>query len=179
MFLKGRNKERSPSIRTAEEFESVFYKYHQQVYRIVRNQTGSKEVAEEILHEIFSSLWERRNSLTIKEPIEHYLNRAAKLKVINYFRDEARRKKHLQRATEDFPYAENYTEQAVNYRELRSLVTEATDRLPELFREVYRLRLDHGMSNQEIASSLLISVKTVEYRMKKAVALVREKLRFK
>ncbi|MEM9673168.1 MAG: sigma factor [Bacteroidota bacterium] len=120
MFSTSSTKEHSLSTRAADEFECIFYKCYRQVYRIVRNQTGSKEVAEEILHQIFSSLWEQKDSLTIKEPIEHYLNRAAKLRVINYFRDEARREKHLQRATEDYSYTGNYPEQAINYRELCS-----------------------------------------------------------
>jgi RNA polymerase sigma factor (sigma-70 family) len=49
--------------------------------------------------------------------------------------------------------------------------------LPELYRDVFILSRFHGLSYQEIAAERGITVKAVEYRMSRALALCEEALR--
>jgi RNA polymerase sigma-70 factor (ECF subfamily) len=60
--------------------------------------------------------------------------------------------------------------------ELEQAVRAAIDSLPDKCREVFRLSREHGLKYVEIASTLEVSVKTVEKRMGQALAELREKL---
>ncbi|MEM0941319.1 MAG: sigma factor [Bacteroidota bacterium] len=86
LFKKKSNVSQRSDIQTSESFEQVYYLRAEKVYSICRKQINNKEAAEEIVQDIFRSLWERRSTLKLQESLEHYLLRAAKLKVFDHFR---------------------------------------------------------------------------------------------
>ncbi|MDR7129531.1 RNA polymerase sigma-70 factor (ECF subfamily) [Algoriphagus sp. 4150] len=163
-------------IRTQKGFEQAYNLYAEKMYGICRSKINSSEVAEEIVHDIFRSLWERRHLVEVSENIEHYLTKATKLKIIDHYRQKARDEKHLACALEEYCEAENRTEHDVELADLQSQVDFLVDRLPCKCRDVFRLSREKGLSNQEIASALLISEKTVEYHIAKALKYLKERL---
>ena len=60
--------------------------------------------------------------------------------------------------------------------ELEQAVRAAIADLPDKCREVFQLSRDHGLKYAEIASTLEISLKTVEKRMGRALSELRQKL---
>lgn len=173
LLNKKNNSNKNPDFRTPEGFKKAFDLYAPKVYAICRGQIQRKEVAEEIVQDIFRSLWERRDSLVLKEPLEHYLFRAAKLKVIDYYRQKQRNEKHIHCALEDYCFSHNCTEEAVAFNELQQQIAELVDMLPCHCRQVYQLSREEGLSHKEIATVLNISVKTVEYHLKKAITFLK------
>jgi len=96
MFFRGKRENNiQENFRTEEGIEQAYNLYAAKMYAVCRGQISSKEVAEGMVQEIFRSLWERREKIELQEPLEHYLIRAAKLKVIDYFRKKQRNEKHL------------------------------------------------------------------------------------
>ena len=167
----------TPDIKTQKGFEKAYNLYAAKMYGICRSKINSSEIAEEIVHDIFRSLWERRNLVEINEHIEQYLIKAAKLKIIDHYRQKARDEKHLVCALEEYCETENCTEHDVEFEELQIRVDFLVDRLPCKCQEVYRLSREKGLSNKEIASTLLVSEKTVEYHLAKALSYLKERLK--
>jgi len=178
MFLR-RKKYRDKKIAIFNEagFEQAYNLYAAKVYAVCRGQIRSKEVAEGIVQDIFRSLWERKNSIELKEPLEHYLLRAAKLKVIDYFRKKQSDKKHLDCAFQEYCFADNCTEDAIAFNELHQQIAQLVDMMPCHCREVYNLSREEGLSNKEIAEKLNISTKTVEYHKSKALSFLKRRLK--
>ena len=61
-------------------------------------------------------------------------------------------------------------------QDIRKVLEEAVERLPERCREVFVLSKMEELSNKEIAEKLNVSVKTVEAQMTKALSRLRKDL---
>jgi len=165
------------NIRTVEGFEQAYNLYAAKMYAVCRGQIRCKEVAEGMVQDIFRSLWERREKIELQEPLEHYLIRAAKLKVIDYFRKKQRYEKHVACAFHEYCFSDNCTEEALAFNELHQKIAQLVDVLPCHCREVFTLSWEDGLSNKEIAEKLGISIKTVEYHMSKALSFLKSRLK--
>ncbi len=160
----------------ATTFERLYKSCWKKLFGICYHQIRNEDIAKEIVQDIFRSLWERRESLQIRGSAEQYLIRAAKLEIMDYFRTMASREVHLTCIFSDYCDSDTCTEQDIHARDLKKHVELLVDSLPCQCREVYRRSRELGMSNKEIASSLLISVKAVEYHMTKALSFLKRNL---
>lgn len=156
-------------------FRAVYDRHWRQVYAYCLHHTGSETVAEEILQEIFMSIWERRHTLDTNKPLEAYLIASAKYKVLDYFRAQAIRKKHLQ-SLNPIPDWDTTTEETLAARELSEQVDLLVSAMPPQSQLVYQMSRKQGMTNRQIADTLVISEKTVEYHLTRALALLRRHL---
>ena len=66
-------------------FKEIYTRYWRQLYKSAYAKTRSHDVAEEIVQNIFVTLWEKRTNSSI-EHLESYLQTAVKYRVINYFK---------------------------------------------------------------------------------------------
>jgi len=160
----------------AQSFEDIYNLYWEKVYAICYNQIREIEPAQEMVQDIFKSLWERKDDLEITGPMEHYLSRAAKFKVFEYIRNNSTRKKHMDCALIDYCESSNCTEEDVFFNNLKQEVGVLVDKLPCQCQRVYKMSRVEHMTNKEIASSLLISERAVEQHLSKALRFLRTNL---
>ena len=69
----------------AEAFSEVYRKYWFPMYEVVYRKTGQKEIAEEVVQDIFTRLWRQRSTLSIVD-LNRYLFSAVRYEVIDYYR---------------------------------------------------------------------------------------------
>lgn len=157
-------------------FEQTYRNCWKSVFGIIFHYTQDEEIAEEISQDLFASLWERREKITIKTTIEQYLNRAAKLEAFEYLRTSNSHREHINCALKNLCGSRNCTEEQVFFNELSGSLNLLIDELPCRCREVYRLSQEQGMNNKAIAALLVITEKTVEYHLYKALSFLRNNL---
>jgi RNA polymerase sigma-70 factor (family 1) len=157
---------------SAEAFEEIFRKYWHSLYLKARSKTMSHEEAEEIVQSIFSTLWEKRNTILITH-LSFYLYTSVRNRVINVIRQRATQQKYWDNYVKFIPQSQPATETAVNYSELNGAVEAAIDHLPERSRRVFRLSRLEGRSNAEIAQLLHVSEKAIEYHITKSMRTLR------
>jgi RNA polymerase sigma-70 factor (ECF subfamily) len=148
-------------------FEAIYKRYATGLFRYARKTISKKEECEEIVQEVFVSLWERRESLRILS-LKHYLFHAVRYKVIHCVRHSKVRLKF----EEHFRLFEMICESADKEElsedsRLAALLTTLSD-LPERCQQAMKLRLLENLSNGQIAERMHISKKTVEVYMLKA-----------
>ena len=157
-------------------FKQIYLLYWEKVYAVCYNNIRESEPAKGMVQDIFKSLWERKDELEINSSVERYLLRAAKLKVFEYIRNSRTRKEHTEVALSNYCNSSHCTENEVMFNSLKNQVEVLVDTLPCQCRNVFKMSREQGLTNKEIASSLLISERAVEYHITRALSTLRTNL---
>lgn len=155
-------------IQTEKAFEELYHLHWEKVLAVCYQGTRDLVQAEDLTHEIFQSVWERRHELRVHGPAAHYLVRAAKLKLLAFHRDSANRLQIFNEVVSKTG-SEETTQRHVDYQLLSQRVTELVADLPHPCQEVFVMSRQEGLSNKAIATSLVLSEKTVEYHLTRAL----------
>jgi RNA polymerase sigma-70 factor (ECF subfamily) len=152
-------------------FKTLYYRYFEALFRFLWRQTNNEELSKDLLQEIFSRVWKNRGNLDSRQSLKAYLYRIGHNLVIDHRRQSAHKPDYLA----DHPAHEPAYVAEENF-ELHEQVQAAIHNLPEPIRLVFTMNRFDGAKYAEIAKTLNISVKTVEARMSKALAILRKKL---
>ena len=149
-------------------FSLIYRKYAAELYHYARKNIATKEDCEEIIQEVFLSLWAQHKSLQIQS-LRHYLFNAVRYKIIRYFQHSAVKAKY----EAHYKYFESHIyeeggERTPEPEQIREKILQQLKPLPERCQEAFRLRLMENLSNHEIAERMNIAKKTVELYMFKA-----------
>ncbi|MBC8082091.1 MAG: RNA polymerase sigma-70 factor [Hymenobacter sp.] len=157
-------------------FAEIYERYWYRVFALAYRKLRSRETAEELVQDLFATIWQKREERTIQQ-LEYYLLTAINRRVISYFRDQQVRVAYADFCRANLDEATDETQQALAATDLSEAFAKALLHLPPQSREVFRLsRLEH-YSVPEIAGRLGLSPKAVEYHLTKALKLLRHHLR--
>ena len=159
-----------------KSFKEIYVLHWEKVFAVCYNNIRETEPAKGMVQDIFKSLWERKDELEINTSIERYLLRAAKFKVFEYIRNNKTRHEHSEQVYSNYCKSENCTENEVMYNSLKNKVEGLVDTLPCQCKRVFKMSREQGLSNKEIASSLLISERAVEYHITRALTTLKANL---
>ena len=159
--------------------ESAFTMLYDRYFRILFNYTYSKVndqfAAQEIVQELFVSIWQQRHKNTVNS-CRSYLFSSVKNLIISYYRKEYTRKFHYDRWEVQSEGSVDLTDQDILTSDLQNRYEQGLHLLPPKCKEVFILSRK-GHSNKEIARQLLISEKTVEQHITKALRVLKEYLK--
>ncbi|MET4105115.1 RNA polymerase sigma-70 factor [Hymenobacter sp. UYP22] len=159
-----------------EAFAEIYERYWRRLLEAAYRRLHSREAAEEVVQDVFVSLWQKRQELTIQH-LPNYLLTAVKYRVIDALKLRMSRETYLERTLPKLSTEDHSTEETVAADDLSGALLQSLLQLPEHTREVFRLsRLEH-QSVPEIAEQLHISRKTVEYHLTRALKILRVSLR--
>ncbi len=157
----------------ASAFEEIYNKYWQSLFSYAYKRSGSKEIAEEMVQELFMKLWERRKCLKISNNnLCAYLFTAIKYTVVNYYQAKKVRNVFMEQSLNKLN-AENTTEQHVFFKEVSQNFENAINTLPVQCRKIFKLSREEHYSMKEIAFQLNISPKTVENHLGRAIKVIK------
>jgi len=164
-------------IRAGDEsaFDTVFRSHYADLVRMAESVVRDRALAEEVAQEVMLELWRRRESLQLEQTFRAYLIRSTRNRALNHIRHQRVVAREAAIAALDSPSAPSAEDEMLG-TELEQTVRAAINGLPEKAREVFQLSRDHGLKYAEIATTLQISVKTVEKRMGQALAELRDRL---
>ena len=151
-----------------DAFEQIFKQHWHRLYLIARSRLQSHDEAEEVIQSIFSSLWEKRESLLITN-LPFYLQTAVRNSIIDLIRSRVTKQKYWDYYKVFIPDQQAVTENAIDFDDLNGAVEEAVNHLPEKSKKVFQLSRFEGRSNKEIAKLLHLSEKAIEYHLTKSL----------
>ena len=157
-------------------FEVLFRRYYQELYRFAYNYLRDQAPSEEMAQEVFLYMWEKRNQIEIKTTLKTYMYSAVKNKCLNYIKYEVPRKNELEESHLALMVTEQPDREEDSAR-MKSYIEAAINELPTKCRQIFVLSRNAGLTYEEIAEDLEISIKTVENQMSIALKKLRESLK--
>lgn len=155
-------------------FERIYNDMADRLMRYVYARISSREASEDIVHEIFVSLWARRRDLQLEATLESWLFSAAKFQVLKYIRSKNVRRKYAADLVSFVATRyENNPEKLMELADLRKLIESSLSELPERCQKAFRMSRYEHRSIQDIAEEMGISTRTVENYITKALKHLR------
>jgi len=161
----------------SKSFENLYNTYWEELYRYSFHYCKDRLSAEEIVQNVFLSLWQRKDVFEIGDDIRGYLYRAVKNQVFDFFRGKYREEMLISELQLKQCTNSCCTDNVVQFNELSQTLKQVVRDLPCRCREVYELSREKGLNNKQIALQLCISEKTVEQHMTKALRILRNKIK--
>ena len=155
-----------------QAFKYIFDTYFTALCRFMYLYLGNTQEAEDIASDILASIWENRKKLEIRLTFKAYLFQAAKNRCLNAIRDRKATVSLDDINGQDTPQV-NVTD-SLETEELNHLIQEAILSLPDKCREVFLKSRTNNLTNQEIAESMHISLKTAQPQITKALKQIRK-----
>jgi len=155
-------------------FVEIYNRYWDRLFQTAYKRIRHTEVCEEIVQDIFTAFWRKRNDLVMSVGLSNYLFRATKNQVIDYYRKLAVRNEFA--INSDAALYDNSNEQTILLRDLQRHIEELINQLPDKCRTVYLMSRIENKANKEIARHLNIAEKTVEGHLNKAFKQLRDRL---
>lgn len=157
-----------------EVYEKLYHRYHKRLYGLAFKYLKSHELAEDAVHDTFIMLWEKRES--IHSNIKGFLFTSVRNHVMNMIRNNKKKVlKHIQ-IEQERKKSSNKTEDVIIYSEYQQILARGLEELPEGKREIFKLKSVQGLSNQEIAERLDITIHTVKSQYYDASKFIKQYL---
>jgi RNA polymerase sigma-70 factor (family 1) len=159
-----------------QAFTALFERHSKRMASLAYGKVNSLEITQEIVQDIFATIWERRHSLSI-HAFSSYLAVCVKYQAIGHLRSQIASKKHTNLFKAFVKICEEDTLQKVELHDLEDALEKGVHQLPDKTQLVFRLNRFEGKSISEIADRLHLSEKAIKYHLSKSVRELRVHLR--
>lgn len=157
-------------------FEQIYQLFSPRIFGNIINLLKDKEVAEDLLQEVFIKVWKHREAIDLEKSYKSYLFTIANRLVYSYFRRAT-----LENQVAAYIAAQSFEiykhiEENIHYDEINSSIQKAINNLPPKRKKVYILCKIDGKSYKEAADELGCSVAAINAHIVKATQSIKEQL---
>jgi RNA polymerase sigma-70 factor (ECF subfamily) len=160
-------------------FEALFSRYYPGLLRYAQTLLRyPTDAAEDAVAEVFGTIWAQRGQLAVAGSLAAYLYTAVKHRAFDRLREQRRAPLD---ATNELPAthadeAHRQPDELLAFQELSAQVGHLIEQLPARTRQVFQLHRDGGLTYEEIAGLLGISVNSVKTHMFRALRFLKSTL---
>lgn len=157
-------------------YKQLYDLYRNRIYSLALQITKSKPVAEDVLQEVFVSIWLNRHKLTGLENFHAWVRTITRNNLYNRLRRIATEETFLREIIAQKHPENTEGSDTVAYNELKKILHQAIAQLTPQQRNVYVLGKEEGLRYEQIAEQLHLSRDTVKYHMTEALRSIRKYL---
>ena len=149
-------------------FTLLFNEYSKQVYSLAFKYLYNRELAEDVVQNVFFKIWEKKKDIDESRPFNRYLFTILKNDLLNVLRDKDK---------EIFRISDNLNLLNTLANETEEPVRRAIEQLSPQKRKIVELKISGKYSNQEIADKLNLSINTIKFQYSQALKELRMTIR--
>ncbi len=162
-------------------FRSVYRAEYKNLVHFVNSYTRNRLDSEDLVQETMMAIWEGRDALDPCRNFRSYLYTIARNKSLNYLRDNAKRMKDSslqdsETLINSLALSSLAVDEEINALELQEFIDRVYLSLPKKVVNTFRLSRQEGLTYGEIAQTLGITPKVVEYHISITLKALRLKL---
>jgi len=154
-------------------FNTLFETYYHELCEFSFHIVGSKELAEEIVADVFANIWLKRKNITITTSLKAFLFKSTKNLTISYMRKNNNNILPLDEVLAFQASSNPAPDNKLIYQESVNSIELLLEKIPNKSRIVFKMHRLEKLKYREIAEVLEISQKTVEKHMGKALRIIR------
>ena len=166
-------------------FKYVYTEYYPKLKRFAQEYVLAEEDAENIVHDVFTDLWERWSMLSSHNNLLAFLFLSVKNKCIDFLRrktisqqiGDKIKEEYLLTLSANLHALDSFDDELSSEEKIQTLVKKAINSLPDKCREIFLMSKIEGKKQKEIANELNISIKTVEAQISIAYKKLRIELK--
>lgn len=151
----------------------IYSRHYIRLVNLAYKKTGNMEASQELVQDVFLSLYRQLPTLREQTVLENYLFIATKNRIFNYHRQLLLQLRKEAMLRNNLPLADDDQQDRLELKELETKLRAKIQELPQQCRTVFLLSREEQLSNKEVADRLHISVNTVEQHMRKALRILR------
>lgn len=152
-----------------ERYKGLLYKH---AYRLLSDQ----EEANDIIQDLFLTLWQKRAGLNLTTSLSSYLYSAVRNRIFDLISHQKVASKYLDSIKAFVEQGDYITDEQIRSNELSRIIEREIASLPPKMRKVFELSRTGDLSYKEIGQQLNISDKTVKQQAYNAVKILKLKI---
>jgi len=158
-------------------FYNLYERYSKRLFGFVFMYIKQEADTEEIVQEVFIKIWEARDKIDVYSSFDSFLFTIAYNAVISMFRKRVTEKKYLEhlKSLQQSENAPDLTNE-IQYNELKVKVQVLLNELTPRQKEIFQLSREQGLTHEEIAKKLNISVNTVKKHIVNTLAYLKSRI---
>ena len=155
-------------------FDNIYKMYSKRLYGFVFRYVKQKEDAEGIVQEVFIKIWETRNKIDIYSSFDSFIFTITYNTTINLLRKRVSEHKYHDRlkSVHQITGADQIIDE-IYIKEINAQLQFLLDKLTPRQKEIFQLSREEGLTHEEIANKLNISVNTVKNHMVTSLAYIK------
>ena len=159
-----------------DAFAEIYERYFGALYLHAYKRIRDKDEARDLVQELFSLLWSKRETLEPRTSFSNYLYTWVRNSILNIIAHKLVEEKYLSSLPDRINDTEALTDHRVRERQLAAIIEKEIEALPPRMKAVFELSRKSNMSYKEIAEKLDLSEQSVRSHVKNALKILRMKL---
>ncbi|WP_113639194.1 RNA polymerase sigma factor [Nubsella zeaxanthinifaciens] len=154
----------------------IYNRYFHPLFIHALQKLNDKEEAQDIVHELFAQLWNKRSDIQIHTNLAAYLYSSIRNKILDHISKKQVRDKYVDSLQGFLNSDYNITDHRIREKQLAALIEKGIGQLPSKMREIFELSRKKSLSHKQIAAQLNLSEQTVKKQVNNALRILRTKL---
>jgi len=167
------------------DFEEIYVSYFSRMKGFAQEYVLSEEDAENIVQDVFTELWEKKELLTYNINLVAFLFTSIRNRCIDHLRHNIVVREAVNQMQEEYQITlkvklaslELFDQSLLSELDIEKKISEVINSLPEKCREIFIKSKIEGKKQKDIAAEMNISLKTVENQMNIAYKKLKSELK--
>lgn len=157
-------------------FTQIYERYKYLLYVHAFRRLGNIEETEDLIHDLFTTLWNRRETFELKSHLQGYLYTAVRNRIFKILAHKDIESDYIASFHQIGEQSADLTDHLVREAQFKAMIEDEIAALPAKMREVFEMSRKQHLSHREIANQLGISEQTVSKQITNALKILKARL---